>query len=917
MTLTCNVNNVKAAAAGAKLELTLKGGSFAESFSSKDIKLAKAFSKMKVSKVVASGNKLSLELKGKPTKNKQINAMEWGTVVVKSSGIADGYTDVTAAVDVEKEYSGIDAESLKYAKGKVTADIYSYGGKDITSLTAEDIAIKGVKTESVKKKEDHTVTVTFSAKGVKSASDFAALVNGKTLKLGDLTRTAYLPAAGFQPFFEYCEEDGKNLKLTINLLASGGTFAKKITKDTVTLSGDFEKAKIVSIKRQDDTTAKLIISVPANGSTIENFNYLATVTLAKGSLITKWGEATTAETTYTREYSGETLGRDDNITLNKETLLEIQKYTRGRDTAFGEILYWGNNIYQVYSFGKAVLECLGVVKSEHQQIMEAFEAVNAKLDNITDMLKDQALRFEDLDKKIYVQDLQPYFQDMNRMMNAYEGMRALYKNAVDDARDKHGVTIDFATASEKEITKYNDLLTDIIETGSRDPGNMRYTSYSANFNDLYTYFKAVAKDFIRDDPNPLPDPNNVYDQFCALEYNFDSQSYYPRKIFREYAVANMEKVMALFHIHYKTSSDPKNHDFILLDNMFRSAVGKIDKNPPSGHAPEEIKAHKHYKTTYDKTFVSDVKVIGADKKEEAQKLKEKVKGEGYTVIDIDLNEKADGHYVYICYKTTKDYKKAIKDITIREGKGKNSDMVVGNGRAFYLADFEGDAKFTKNKGDLNESSGGEYLYLYYTKELAPAEDPAYGKQKTAVGRLVVNKLKSGPNLNENGNYYWLHAEKCGEEGFPIIDTNAYDNDDPEYYPYCYTLGKKVCIWDSVYIEKYSVEFVDNKVAYNFSDDSLKAFTKRMKASTMSEELASAGMPLDYPFVVKLNKKEVDEKIGGAYIRTRDDCKGNLFLLGSKEMTKDVKLGKIYTYYHPKYIMNDSERYQEFCVMQLV
>ena len=91
---------------------------------------------------------------------------------------------------------------------------------------------------------------------------------------------------------------------------------------------------------------------------------------------------------------------------------------------------------------------------------------------------------------------------------------------------------------------------------------------------------------------------------------------------------------------------------------------------------------------------------------------------------------------------------------------------------------------------------------------------------------------------------------------------------------------------------------------------------------MSEEFASAGMPLDYPFAVQSSKEFYFKNTMNLHqnpelVYEYDLCRGNLFLLGSKEMTKDVKLGIIYTKFGRGYNKISDKKYQEFCVMQLV
>ncbi len=71
---------------------------------------------------------------------------------------------------------------------------------------------------------------------------------------------------------------------------------------------------------------------------------------------------------------------------------------------------------------------------------------------------------------------------------------------------------------------------------------------------------------------------------------------------------------------------------------------------------------------------------------------------GYSKIDIDLNEKAGGKYLYLCY--TKDPKHNPPTKHIQIIKGKDADAPAG---------------YVKIPTDLNASAGGDYLYLCYLK----------------------------------------------------------------------------------------------------------------------------------------------------------------------------------------------------------
>lgn len=67
---------------------------------------------------------------------------------------------------------------------------------------------------------------------------------------------------------------------------------------------------------------------------------------------------------------------------------------------------------------------------------------------------------------------------------------------------------------------------------------------------------------------------------------------------------------------------------------------------------------------------------------------------GYEKIDVDLNMKAGGSYLYLCVKRGQDKAQALTALAVVEGK--NATAPVG---------------FEKIDIDLNENAGGKYLYL--------------------------------------------------------------------------------------------------------------------------------------------------------------------------------------------------------------
>ncbi len=304
ITLTPDVENVISNAKEAKVTLAIDGSTFEDGISESDIYLDNAFSDMEIESVSSSDKNLTVQLKGSPVRN-EAGAYQWGSVNVKPSGIKDGYADVTSKVDIQLASAYIDVTTLKSENGKINADLKAYGVVDINTLTKDNIKIDGATVEAAEKADENTVKLTIAADGVKSVNDFADLFGEKAMKLGDYETTVSVLQASFYPVFDYVEEDGDNLKLTLKLYANNGTFDKNIKAEAVTFADDFEGAKAESIKVDSDTLATLILSVPANGQTTETMAMNGTVTLAAGALANAWGDMTSKEASYTRDYSGE------------------------------------------------------------------------------------------------------------------------------------------------------------------------------------------------------------------------------------------------------------------------------------------------------------------------------------------------------------------------------------------------------------------------------------------------------------------------------------------------------------------------------------------------------------------------------------------------------------------------------------
>ena len=119
------------------------------------------------------------------------------------------------------------------------------------------------------------------------------------------------------------------------------------------------------------------------------------------------------------------------------------------------------------------------------------------------------------------------------------------------------------------------------------------------------------------------------------------------------------------------------------------------------------------------TYISDIKVVGIDKDEceKGNSPKTWLTDEGYTVIDFDLNEGCNGDYIYLGYKTTHDFKEAIKDIIVIDKSAPADDYIVEqDGVEYVLCPYDGTDHFTALHGDLNSHAGGNDGHFFYTKD---------------------------------------------------------------------------------------------------------------------------------------------------------------------------------------------------------
>ncbi|MBQ6066247.1 MAG: hypothetical protein IJK89_05440 [Clostridia bacterium] len=849
ISLTPDVAFVTAADRDYKITLTLAGSDFEDEIDPKSVYLGDAFRDLEIKSLSSSGKNLTMQLAGSLAAD-EAGLCRWGTIGVNPRAIRDGYTYVTARVNVCSDAAYLDYASMRYDAGRVTAELKVYGAADPASLTKENVRIDGAVTESVEQLDAHTVNAVFSAEGIGSVNDFSDRIGDGNLTVGAYTAPVGLFQASFYPVFDYAEDDGENLKLTLKLYADNGTFDEKLSADGIALGKGFDTAKIESVAVDDDTVATLVVSTPANGKTSEDMDITGTVTLPAGALTNAWGEKTSQEVSYTRGYSTETLGRD--ITLNTETLLEIQRYTRGLNTLFGKVIYYGKAAGATYSFAKTVLEAVGVLKSEHQEIMEELAAIRNDMQNIQSDIKEvkQMLRVSE-SNEIQIK-LSPYEEKLKALTACINDITSTYRigmldmalldakadgriaelpryTGMDDAqvevameeyRELYLPNVEDMTDS--EAADYNERLVNFILREGEDVTKTQYTGFKGTVEKLNSLFSLICTDL---QENESKNPLTYYDEFCALCYNFDSQSYDYRLSQRVLVEGQLERALTLLASYHKVSKNPTNTIYRERKNEFFALQQYLDDHPVSGHPASEIKANPRYETiknveqvtvTIDRPCISEIAIAASENY--WSPARKALQDAGYEVDFTNLNDHAGNYYVLIGYKTTMNYDEAIKGFLILKDIDTETYITPDENKVkFSLAPYTGDEAFVSSKGNLNIGNDGDNLHLYYTKQ----------DNDISAGKVYYS-------ITANGSTQDAVKDTYGEGGNPVVvnqtapkEWQLYIKAHPDMAPgvYNYEINKQTYIKDLMVSgsdnQKYAKECLTKK-GYTVIDHDLNA-----------------------------------------------------------------------------------------------
>jgi|GEM_PF-1346740 len=520
-TLTPDIDYVLASSNETKLTFTLEDGEFSPDISVDNIMLYGSFSDLSIESLSSAGKNLTMQLTGIVAKDESAGAYLNGFVSVDKTGIIDAGKATTASIPVQTQTVRFASESMTANGNTVVVPLTLIDVEDVAALTKDSFSFEnGVNVTDCKQDSDTQVTLTMTVTGASDKNSAAKLLDGQTVKInGEHEFIAGFASAGFYPVFDYVEEDGENLKFTLNLYANGGSFANTLKNDAFSFGGGFEGATVVSVEITSDTVAQLAISVPSNGQSVEKLNMNGNVILAVGALINSWGDASAEEVSYLRNYSQDSMGKDlDDIDINK-----IKDIVGGfGNTAFGTFSSLVSGGVDAAKGIQTLLEMLGIIESSEAATQRKLDEIIGTLDQIQNTLFEHGQLLKNIQNRQLKDSLSALDTKLKNMSKYAENVNKLFKNA----KKKSGM----ATSESGNGDEANALISYLSEAvnNPNHPDRAAFLTFSNDYNILRNNFIDICNSVCGNMTNPIQD----YDDLRASIDNFDTTGYDAREWFR-------------------------------------------------------------------------------------------------------------------------------------------------------------------------------------------------------------------------------------------------------------------------------------------------------------------------------------------------------------------------------------------------
>ena len=522
--VTPNIQSLSVFDKDIRLTLELKEGEFKQDVSKDTITLGGCLEKLNIENISASGKNLTLQLTGDITKHESSNAYVDGVVNVKKDAIKDGWQPIKVQIPVDTILYSFDAEKLAVDNGKVTVPFVLGGYRLTDNANADSFKIDGAKVTEFKKTGESSGIITLTDVNATDKNSAAAALDNKTVTVAgaavgsneDLTFEADFSAASFYPVFDYAEEKDDQYNITLYLYVHAGKFADKLSNDMIRFADDFKDAKVTELTRESDNTAKLILSLPSGGKSVENIELNGTVVIAADGLVSRWGDCISANSTYTRAYNQGSMGKD-----LSDVDIDVIKIIVGGfgNTTMGTIFSVGSGLASAGSGTITVLEMLGVIESEKAKLDKIYGAINDLSDSLSNMsLQISEGRGKDLE--MIISDF--YSDNFDQLVSYRKYALNLIANAQKSLKSE-GVNAPAAPIEGKVSSEWDEYMKKVMKKVSE----MDYQNYFAKL--LECYLKVQAKAAPRSGVSNIIDH---FDEYMTYYYNFDTLAYNDRENFR-------------------------------------------------------------------------------------------------------------------------------------------------------------------------------------------------------------------------------------------------------------------------------------------------------------------------------------------------------------------------------------------------
>ena len=165
-------------------------------------------------------------------------------------------------------------------------------------------------------------------------------------------------------------------------------------------------------------------------------------------------------------------------------------------------------------------------------------------------------------------------------------------------------------------------------------------------------------------------------------------------------------------------------------------------------------------------FITDVMLLGDNDQTTFNSQLSDLTDQGWLDINYDMNAGCGSnidhiHLLYRKQSSSGNTGVPITDFYIRTGDNPPSSLTY-DGRTYYLVPCQGSDSFINSQGDLNHNAGGDYIYLYYTKDALTIN---HGVTEIyfnylQYGAVGANGGSTGYNLNagcsSSSDYVYMH-----------------------------------------------------------------------------------------------------------------------------------------------------------------